>query len=214
MLLALARIVTMKIVLRPDGSKSSDTTANNNWDFLFHQSSMTGTAILFQNTDRGEAMQHFPPEKINDSFAVSFVANGAGEATGQEQADAKSFVTSKIAKLRVSRIDFDAQSEMLVKTNVVYADKEYRRDLIATWVPDPNCPVVPSVIADAVVADPVDEDSPRRVIAEGFPIFCGNRSFLTYVSNLLTRRILPTVLNRIAIAASLAGSIGCSCGSR
>ena len=167
MLLALARIVTTKIVLRPDGSKSSDASANNNWDFLFHQSGMIGTAILFQNADCGKAMQHFPPEKINDSFAVSFVADVKGNATGQKQADAKAFVASKIAKLKVNRVDFDAQSEILVKTNVVYADNEYRRDLVATWVPDRNTPIVPSVITDAVVAVPVEEDGPGQIVAEG-----------------------------------------------
>ena len=177
MLLALARIVTTKIVLRPDGSKSSDASANNSWDFLFHQSGMIGTAILFQNADCGEAMQHFPPEKINDSFAVSFVADVNGGSTGQKQADAQAFVASKIAKLRVNRKDFDAQGETLVKTNVVYADKEYRRDLVATWVPDPNSPTVPSVITDAVVAVPVEEESPGQVVAEGNAAFYCDRSF-------------------------------------
>ena len=172
MLLALARIVTTKIVLRPDGSKSSDASANNNWDFLFHQSGMIGTAILFQNADCGNAMQHFPPEKINDSFAVSFVADVKGDSTGQKQTDAKAFVASKIAKLKVNRADFDVQGETLVKTNVVYADKEYRRDLVATWVPDRNIPIVPSVITDAVVAVPVEEDDPGRVVAEGVGAFC------------------------------------------
>ena len=78
MLLALARIVTTKIVLRPDGSKSSGNSTTSNWDFLFHQSGMIGTAILFQNADCGPAMQHFPPDKITDSFAVSFVTNAEG----------------------------------------------------------------------------------------------------------------------------------------
>ena len=171
MLLALARIVTTKIVLRPDGSKSSDTSTNNNWDFLFHQSGMIGTAILFQNADCGEAMQHFPADKINDSFAVSFVADVKGDSTWQKQADAKAFVASKIAKLKVNRMDFDAQSETLVKTNIVYADKEYRRDLVATWVPDRHTPTVPSVITDAVVAVPMEEDDPGQVVAEGVATF-------------------------------------------
>ena len=105
--------------------------------------------------------------RINDSFAVSFVADATNESTEQKQRDAKAFVSSKIAKLRVNRIDFDAQSDTLVRTNVVYADKEYRRDLVATWVPDPNCPLVPSVITDAVVAVPVEDDPPGQVVAEG-----------------------------------------------
>ena len=166
MLLALARVVTTKIVLRPDGTKSSSTSSATNWDFLFHQSGIIGTAILFQNADCGPAMQHFPPEKINDSFAVSFVADVRGDQTEQQQTEAKAFVASKIAKLKVDRREFDAQGEALVKSNVVYADKEYRRDLVASWVPDPNTPVVPTVITDVVVAVPLEE-SPGEVVAEG-----------------------------------------------
>ena len=47
MLLALARIVTTKVVLRPEGrtpTKSEDGTPA--WDFLFHQSGMVGPAVL------------------------------------------------------------------------------------------------------------------------------------------------------------------------
>ena len=127
---------------------------------------MIGTAILFQNADCGHAMQHFPPDKINDSCAVSFVADVKGDGADQQQTEAKSFVASKIAKLKVNRREFDKQSEALVRSNVVYADKVYRRDLVASWVPDPNTPVVPSVITDAVVAVPLEE-SPGQVVAEG-----------------------------------------------
>ena len=60
MLLALARVVSTKIVLRPDGSKSSSSTSGANWDFLFHQSGIIGTAVLFQNADCGFTLQQFP----------------------------------------------------------------------------------------------------------------------------------------------------------
>ena len=49
---------------------------------------------------------------------------------------------------------------------MVYAEKEYRRILVASWVPDPNVPVVAPVITDAVVAVPL-EDSSGQVVAEG-----------------------------------------------
>lgn len=166
MLLALARVVTTKIVLRPDRAKQSSSSPTPNWDFLFHQSGIIGTAILFQNGDCGPALQRFPPDKINDSFAVSFVAAATGESTEKQQAEAKEFVSSKIAKLKVNRREFDAQADTLVKTNVVYAEREYRRELVASWVPDPNTPSVPSVITDAVVAVPLEE-SPGQVVAEG-----------------------------------------------
>ena len=44
MLLALARVVSTKIVLRPDGSKNKSSDSTANWDFLFHQSGIVGTA--------------------------------------------------------------------------------------------------------------------------------------------------------------------------
>jgi hypothetical protein len=166
MLLALARVVSTKIVLRPDGSKSSSSTSGANWDFLFHQSGIIGTAVLFQNADCGPALQQFPPEKINDTFAVSFVTATNGNPPDQQQAEAKAFVSSKIAKLKVDRREFDLQAETLIQTNVVYADKKYRHDLVASWVPDPNTPTVPSVITDAIVAVPLEE-SPGKVVADG-----------------------------------------------
>ena len=58
MLLALARIVTTKIVLRPDGAQTSHTSPASNWDFLFHQSGMIRSAVLFQNADCGSALKH------------------------------------------------------------------------------------------------------------------------------------------------------------
>ena len=54
----------------------------------------------------------------------------------------------------------------MVRTNEVYKNKIYRRDLVASWVPGPKTPDVPSVITDAVVSVPLEE-SPGQVIAEG-----------------------------------------------
>ena len=83
----------------------------------------------------------------------------------QQQAKAKATV-SKIAKLKVNRLEFDTQSDALVRTNEVYKNKIYRRDLVASWVPDRKTPLVPSVITDAVVSVPLEE-SLGQVIAEG-----------------------------------------------
>ena len=48
MLLALARIVTTKVVLRPEGNSRAKTgDGASSWDFLFNQAGMIGTAILF-----------------------------------------------------------------------------------------------------------------------------------------------------------------------
>ena len=122
---------------------------------------MIGTAILIQNADCGPALQQFPSEQVNKSFAVSFVATNS-----TEQAHAQEFVKTKIAKLKVDRLEFDRQAEVLTQTNIVYKDKEYRKDLVAHWVPDPAVPVVPPIVVDAVVAVPL-EGSPGTVVAEG-----------------------------------------------
>ena len=164
MLLALARAVSTKIVLRPDGGKSRNADSTHNWQFAFDQSGMVGTAILFQNADCGPALRQFPCDRINESFAVTFV--GAPTA-GDAQAQAKEFVATKIAKLKVDRREFDAQAVALQKYNEVYhREATYDQDLLASWVPDPNVPVVPSVVLDAVLAVPL-EDSPGQVVAEG-----------------------------------------------
>ena len=76
-------------------------------------------------------------------------------------------MSTKIAKLKVDRREFDAQAAALQKSNEVYhREATYDKDLLASWVPDPNVPVVPSVVLDAVLAVPL-EDSPGQVVAEG-----------------------------------------------
>ena len=77
MLLALARIVTTKVVLRPEGRKTSQSGQQPSWDFLFHQSGMIGSAILFGNASCKKAMASFPPQSVCDAFAVSFVSRPA-----------------------------------------------------------------------------------------------------------------------------------------
>ena len=74
MLLALARIVTTKVVLRPEGRTTTRSGEKPSWDFLFHQSGMIGSAILFGNASCTKALESFPPQSVSDSFAVSFVA--------------------------------------------------------------------------------------------------------------------------------------------
>ena len=148
---------------------------------------MIGSAILFQNSDCGHALKHYPPTKINDTFAVSFIAapsrsvdQGASasephdplvhEGLNTQQArDTRQAreVVSKIAKLKVARFEFDQQAETLQRTNVVYnVEAEYKRELIAEWSPDLNTPRVPDIILDAVVAVSLEED-PGQVVASG-----------------------------------------------
>ena len=122
MLLALARIVTTKVVLRPDGQSAAQGQTGDKWDFLFHQSGMVGSAIVFPNASCGESLDSFPPADVSDTFAVSFVNaiqrapqdsedRDRGEALGHEGLNtdqaaatrAARQVVSKIAKLKVDR---------------------------------------------------------------------------------------------------------------
>ena len=185
MLMALARIVTTKIVLRPEGRASQAAGAENRWDFLFHQAGMIGSAILFPNADCGDAMRQYPPESMGESFAVSFVATPSmtvevddqdpalttlrGEGLNAPGARAQLYArrtVSKIAKLQLNRREFDDQAALLKETNVVYREADYREDLVAKWVPDKENPAVPNIILDKVVAVPLEGDA-GTVISSG-----------------------------------------------
>ena len=85
MLLALARIVTTKVVLRAEGKIKQEQGTDRRWDFLFHQSGMIGSAILFGNASCKDALPteppasaegkpaSYPPASLGEAFAVSFV---------------------------------------------------------------------------------------------------------------------------------------------
>ena len=127
MLLALARIVTTKVVLRPEGRATSRSGDGAQWDFLFHQSGMIGSAILFGNADAKEALAVFPPKTVNGEFAVSFISKpkesgpkGCPEGSerdesGEAQKEARRVVQG-IAKLKVHRAEFDRQAQALRTT--------------------------------------------------------------------------------------------------
>ena len=76
MLLALARVVTTKVVLRPEGNVTSRGDVNKAWDFLFQQSGMVGSAILFGNASCKEALAKFPSESVKDVFVQLGVFGG------------------------------------------------------------------------------------------------------------------------------------------
>ena len=173
MLLALARVVTTKVVLRPDGGVASKPGEAPQWDLLSHQSGMVGSAILFGNASCRTAMTHFPPRSVKDDFAVSFIAKAppeTGEAADDGGQDAQSearAVVRGIAKLKVHRAEFDKQADALLITNVVYQNAEYDASLVARWCPDPAEAAVPPVLLESVVAVPVGGGDPGQVVAEG-----------------------------------------------
>ena len=111
MLLALARIVTTKVVLRPEGNlanKSGDSGPS--WDFLFHQSGMIGSAILFGNASCKQALAEFPPQTVQGEFAVSFVGKlepqevASDDTLAQEGLDAEEQARQLAAKRAVKGI--------------------------------------------------------------------------------------------------------------
>ena len=164
MLIALARIVSTKVVLRPEAKvlRRGDDKENG-WDFLFHQDGMVGSAILFANAQCGNILHKFPPRKVNDTFAVSFVVSSAAASTGNEHARAH---VSKIAKLKINRRAFDQQAARLMETNPVYRAAEYDEALVAAWIPNIEGEMVPQPILDAVICVPTEGD-PGKVVTEG-----------------------------------------------
>ena len=72
-LVALARVVTTKVVLRPEGSRNARSGDGHTWDFLFHQSGMAGPAICVGTASSKNAMQHFPLASLQGAFAVTFI---------------------------------------------------------------------------------------------------------------------------------------------
>ena len=143
MLLALARIVTTKVVLRPEGRTTTRSGQEPSWDFLFHQSGMIGSAILFGNASCTKALPSFPPQSVSDAFAVSFVGRPPDTPKGSPE-DALKYeglqqdeqnmqqearrVVKGIAKLKVDRAEFEMQAAALRQTNVVYKNAEHLSD--------------------------------------------------------------------------------------
>ena len=119
--------------------------------------------VRADSADCAPSLQQFPSPQVNDSFAVSFVA---ASAAGDPRAQAREFASAKMAKPEVNRREFDAQAAALTTSNVVFAEKTRDKDLVARRAPDPDAPVAPHVIADAVAVVPLEE-SHGRAVAKG-----------------------------------------------
>ena len=87
--------------ITPRESRVKQTRETANWDFLFHQSGMIGSAVLFQNAHCGKALREVPCASLGQSLAISFVA--APGVSAQDDARKK---VSKIAKLMVDHQEF------------------------------------------------------------------------------------------------------------
>ena len=130
--LALARVVTTKVVLRPESYDKQRSGDGPTWDFLFHQTGMVGSAILFGNASCKGAMESFPPASVKDAFAVTLMAAKPGAAGGAgawppddagrqwrreglagdaaRQQDAARRAVQGIARLKMNHAEFDKQA--------------------------------------------------------------------------------------------------------
>ena len=74
MCLALARTVATKVVLRAGGTSQTETSdkSNNSWDYVFQQSGLVGSAVVFHNGDAEYALESLPPRKLSDALTFLF----------------------------------------------------------------------------------------------------------------------------------------------
>ena len=72
MCLSLARTVATKVVLRSGQNTSHGVQNPQQWDHVFHQSGLVGSAIVFHNGDATHAVESLPPRKFNDALTVTF----------------------------------------------------------------------------------------------------------------------------------------------
>lgn len=90
LLVALGRVVSTQVVLRPGGGTKQTGDADNKWDFCAHQSGMIGSALAFANAACGRALGRFPdPRNLSQTFVVSFVS------APQQTADATETVSER-----------------------------------------------------------------------------------------------------------------------
>ncbi|CAJ1374089.1 unnamed protein product [Effrenium voratum] len=136
MCLALARTVATKVVLRAGGASQSESSnsSSSRWDYVFQQSGLVGSAVVFHN---GDALDSLPPRKLNDSLAISFCVD-LPTAEAQEQSRA---TVSRVVQLRLHRSEFVQQAEALRATNPVYRSgvAEINRQLLAEWFGNEDC---------------------------------------------------------------------------
>ncbi|CAE7311896.1 unnamed protein product [Symbiodinium sp. CCMP2592] len=133
MCLALARTVATKVVLRAGGASQAESSnrPSNSWDYVFQQSGLVGSAVVFHNGDAEYTLESLPPTKLNDALAVSFCVD-LPSAGMQEQSRA---TVSRIARLQLHKEEFVQQAEALRETNPVYRSgvDEINRELLAEW---------------------------------------------------------------------------------
>ena len=148
LLLALGRVVSTKVYLSSKGADESVRQQRETWRQKFLQYGIKGTAIVFGNGKVDQAMKSFPPEPdvVKDTFVAVF--SGPDEEAGfkltEEQQHAKALhAMRREVGLQVDKGLFDEQAMHLRQTNYVYADAQYRQDLVTEF---PDQTAVPSCL--------------------------------------------------------------------
>ena len=161
MCLALARTVATKVVLRSGQQETQGSQNDHQWDHVFRQTGLVGSAIVFHNGDATNAIQSLPPKQFNDALAVTFCTQ-LQEAQDQQEGQA---AVRRIAQFQLDKALFVDQANCLRDTNPVYAEgvTEINRDLLTEWVDQQ----VPQPILDCVLTVPVGEGGPGVMRQEG-----------------------------------------------
>lgn len=160
MCLSLARTVATKVVLRSGQNTSQGVQNANQWDHVFQQSGLVGSAIVFHNGDATKAVESLPPRKLNDALAVTFCTDL--ETDNQEKGRE---IVRSITHFQLQKDLFLEQATSLRETNPVYKDgvTEINRELLTEWFDQQ----VPAPILDCVVTVPVGQEGPGKMRQEG-----------------------------------------------
>ena len=160
MCLSLARTVATKVVLRSGQNTSHGVQNPQQWDHVFHQSGLVGSAIVFHNGDATHAVESLPPRKFNDALTVTFCTE---IETGDQEKGRE--VVRRISQLQLQKDLFLKQATSLRETNPVYKDgvTEINRELLTQWFDQE----VPAPVLDCVVTVPVGQDGPGKMRQEG-----------------------------------------------
>ena len=165
MCLALARTVATKVVLRAGDAQKHGTLSPNQWDHVFQQSGLVGSAVVFHNGDATHAVESLPPRQFNDALAVTFCTD-VPEASAEDSAGRE--VVRRIAHLQLHKARFVKQATTLRETNPVYAEgvSEINRAVLTEWLQEQECAVPPPVL-DCVVTVPVGTAGPGKMRQDG-----------------------------------------------
>ena len=160
------------------------------WDFLFHQSGMIGSAILFGNASCKKAMTQFPPQSLRGEVAVSFVGpleppplqqhqtRYSDDALAGEGLEANERARQLAAKRAVKGIakqppppqqhQMSCSDDALTGEGLDANERAWQLgDLVAQWCPNRDVAAVsPVIVVNEVAMPPPDQDGEDAIAAD------------------------------------------------